>query len=219
MSRPSARNGTANQTDDRDYLSTDDRPYLLSDGSIRHPNRVAPAQWRDPDDTQALARDERGRIGQRRISGFRAIDPLQRLPCEPSHITAAKRFRADWELGSGARSGGAALDRVDCGSHDRDTVSGPLEARRRYQDAVASLGPSACLYVLPVVLSWWTVADLVAARGGNPMQVQGRVMAGLDRLVEHYQPSQPSVPVVVPLSPLVVDGLPADRTGRFKRRA
>jgi hypothetical protein len=171
---------------------TVDPPHLLPDGAIRHPHRVAAAEWRDPDDVAAMAKDARGRRGQKTVQGYRVADPLDRLPCELEHHKAARRLRDDWERGSGARSGGPT-EKVDGGARDHDSIAAQMEARRRYQDAVAALGPRGCVYVLPVVLAGWTVADLVARLGGNAMSMQGRVMTGLDRLWDHYDPSEKKV--------------------------
>lgn len=198
-------------------FSSENPPHLNDDGTIRQPDRIARVQWRDPEDTAAMERTK-GRAHKKTVNGYRAIDPLTRLPCEPNHLTAASRLRADWEYGSGARGDGMGF-RVDGNSRDNDTSAGPLEARRRYQNAVQALGQRASAFVLPLVLSGWTVADLVQEHGGNAMAVQGRVMAGLDRLAEHYF-GERSVDFVVPFSPLVVDvgsDLPQERLGRFKR--
>lgn len=182
---------------------------------------ITEAQWRDPEDSSAMERDADGRRHQRTIKGFRAIDPLDRLPCEASHRKAVGRLRADWERGSGARSGGSDAGRVDGGSRDHDSIAAGMEARRCYQDAVQALGLRASAFVLPIVLSGWTVADLVARHGGNAMAMQGRVMAGLDRLAEHYFSDGDAVPFVVPLSPILVDPgvthLEQERLGRWRK--
>ncbi len=119
--------------------------------------------------------------------GISRVSPLDRLPCDVEHLKAARRLRQDWERGSGAMSGGGDAGKVDSSSGDRDggTV-GQLEARRRYQDAVEAVGPRLCGYLLPVVLAGWTVAQMVTKHGGNPMALQGRVMAALDRLADHF---------------------------------
>ena len=166
-------------------------PHVLPDGSVRHPERVAQARWRDPEDIAAFERGVDGRSHQRTVVGFRAIDPLDRLPCTADHWKAAARLRAVWERGSGVRTGGGALDRVDGLNQDRDAAAAVLDARRAFEAAGRAMGARACDVVLPVVLVGLTVADLIKRDGGgNPMAVQGRVMAGLDRLVEHYWPPQ-----------------------------
>ena len=165
-------------------------PHVLPDGSVRHPERVAQARWRDPEDIAAFERGVDGRSHQRTVAGFRAIDPLDRLPCTADHWKAAARLRAVWERGSGVRTGGGALDRVDGTNKDRDATAAVLDARRAFEAARRAMGARACDVVLPVVLVGLTVADLVKRDGGNPMAMQGRVMAGLDRLVEHYWPPQ-----------------------------
>lgn len=197
-------------------------PLKSADITIVHTRPgVVQAQWRDPDDSVALERGPDGRRHQRTISGFRAIDPLDRLPCEVPHRRAAARLRMEWEIGSGARSG-TSMDFVDNSRGSTDTMAGQLEARRQYQDAVQALGQRACAYVLPVVLSWWTVADLVARHGGNVMAMQGRVMSGLDRLVDHYfPPKEPARPFEPPPNPQVVDpgvtDLGQERLGRWRK--
>lgn len=191
-----------------------------SDRAHIRPN-ITEAQWRDPEDALAMERDADGRRHQRTIKGFRAIDPLDRLPCESNHRKAVARLRSDWERGSGARSGGSDAGRVDGGSRDHDSIAAGMEARRCYQDAVQALGMRASAYVLPVALSGWTVADLVGKHGGNAMATQGRVMAGLDRLAEHYFGDGDVVPFVVPLSPILVDPsvthLEQERLGRWRK--
>lgn len=212
----------------RAFQPIDVPPHLTDAGEIRQPSYIQPSQWRDPDDAVALERGPNGRRHQKTIAGYRAIDPLDRLPCQPDHHKAARRLRQDWERGSGATSGRSEAGYVDGGSRDHDSIAAQLEARRRYQDAVQALGQRACAYVLPVVLSGWTCADLVGKFGGNAMSVQGRVMAGLDRLSEHYVPPK-EVATIVPtlldidgavltemVDPKVTD-LPQDRLGRFKR--
>ena len=185
--------------------------------------RPEPAQWRDPDDKTAMEKGPSGKRHQKTISGFRVIDPLTRLPCQAEHFKAANRLRQDWERGSGATSGGSEAGKVDQSSRDHDSVAGQMEARRRFQDAVQAIGQRMCAYMLPVVLSGWTVADLVNRHGGNAMTMQGRVMSGLDRLHEYYNPPKDPVAPYVPLSPLVVDpsvtDLDQDRLGRVKRSA
>jgi hypothetical protein len=194
-------------------------PHLLPDGAIRDPARVAAGQWRDPDDAQAMERGPDGRRHQRTIAGYRAIDPLSRLPCAAEHHKAARRLRDDWERGSGAR-GARSSEYVDGSSRDRDSMSGQIEARRRYEAAVRDIGLRVSAYVLPVVLCGWTAADLVERHGGNAMAMQGRIMAGLDRLAEHYFGAA-GVAAFEPETALMVDAavvdLPQDRLGRAKR--
>ena len=187
------------------------------------PALVSPATWRDPDDTAAMERDERGRAHQKTIAGFRVVDPLTRLPCAPEHIKAATKLRIDWERGSGARTGSSDAGKVDNSVRDHDSVAAGMEARRRYQDAFDAVGIIGCSWLLPVVLCGWTVADLVKKRGGNAMTVQGRVMAALDRLAEHFGLGESRATVVLEapwmLTPYVpVDqALPAERIGRGRR--
>ncbi len=197
-------------------------PHLLPDGSPRHPSRVEPAQWRDPADTAAMERDASGRAGRKIVSGYRTADPLDRLPCDVEHLKAARRLRQDWERGSGAMSGGGDAGKVDSSSDRDGGTVGQLEARRRYQDAVEAVGPRLCAYLLPVVLAGWTVAQMVEKHGGNPMALQGRVMAALDRLVDHVvgnkRRAEPFVaPVLVALvvDPTVTD-IGQDRLGRAR---
>lgn len=198
----------------------DQPPHILPNGSPRHPDRIAPAVWRDIDDTAAMERDTRGRAHQKSIAGFRVIDPLTRLPCEPEHHKAAARLRRDCEKGCGAMGGGSDAGRVDGGGR-RDVIADELEARRRFEDACAAVGKIGCGYLLPVVISGWTVADLVKCRGGNAMTVQGRVMAALDRLAESYGLANQRATVAVAEAPWEMVGyvpvgtaLPAERVGR-----
>ena len=181
--------------------AADQPPHLLTDGQPRHPTRINSATWRDPDDSVALERDSRGRAHQRTIKGYRVSDPLDRLPCDASQIKASARLRDDWERGSGARTGTSDAGRVDSASRDHDSTAGQLEARRRYETATQAVGPRGCIYLLPVVLSGWTVTDLVLKYGGNAMSMQGRVLAALDRLADHYFP--PKTQVLTAVSPLL----------------
>ena len=106
---------------------------------------------------------------------------------------------------------------------DHDSVAAGVEARRRYQDAFYAVGIIGCSWLLPVVLCGWSVADLVKKRGGNAMTVQGRVMAALDRLAEHFGLGESRATVVLEapwmLTPYVPVGqaLPAERIGRGRR--
>lgn len=193
----------------------------MSAAETMRPKGAQRAEWRDPDDKVAMERGSDGKRHQKTISGFRVIDPLTRLPCEPEHLKAASRLRHDWERGSGATSGGSETGKVDQSARDHDSIAGQMEARRRYQDAVQAVGMRMCAYMLPVVLSGWTVADLVGRHGGNAMTMQGRVMSALDRLVDHFNPPKDPIVIDVPLSPLMVDpsvtDLGQERLGRVKR--
>jgi hypothetical protein len=193
----------------------------VSAQTTSRPGRAEAAQWRDPEDKTAMERGPDGKRHQKTISGMRVIDPLTRLPCQPEHFKAANRLRQDWERGSGATSGGSEAGKVDNSTKDHDSIAGQMEARRRYQDAVQAVGMRMCAYMLPVVLSGWTVADLIGKHGGNAMTMQGRVMSGLDRLVDFYNPPKDPIVPYVPPSPLVVDpsvtDLSQDRLGRVKR--
>ena len=193
----------------------------MSAKTTSRPGRPEPAQWRDPDDAVAMEKGLDGRRHQKTISGFRVIDPLTRLPCEPEHFKAANRLRHDWQRGSGATSGGSDAGKVDNAARDHDSIAGQMEARRRYQDAVEALGHRMCIYLLPIVLAGWTVTDLVLRFRGNAMTMQGRVMSGLDKLVDHYNPPRNPVVAYVPPSPLMVDPgvthIGQERLGRVKR--
>jgi hypothetical protein len=90
-----------------------------------------------------------------------------------------------------------------------------LDAIRRRREVYQALGVRACAVVLPVVLSGWTVADLVQRMGGNAMAMQGRLMAGLDRLAEHLVPKREVATIVVPsFTDRHETGLPQERIGR-----
>lgn len=188
-------------------------PHLTGDGSIRHPHRIATGEWRDPDDTQAMERDERGRAHQATVRGYRVADPLDRLPCDAEQRRAAGKLRWLHDIAEGVRAGKG--EKVDGGRSHEPTVA-QLDAITARREAFEALGVRACAFVVPVVLSGWTVADLVARHGGNAMAVQGRVMAALDRLVEHFYPPQERATIMVPalLDRHGVTDLPAERLGR-----
>ena len=99
-------------------------------------------------------------------------------------------------------------------------MAGPLQARRDYEAAVRALGMRISVYVLPVVLSWWTVADLLKRHGGNAMSMQGRVMAGLDVLADWYFPSAGEgfeLPALLEVADPLGSDLPPERLGRRPR--
>jgi len=183
--------------------------------------RVEQAKWRDPEDTAAMERDPvTGRAHRRTIAGWRVTDPLTRLPCRPEHIKAANALRTDWEKGSGSANGACNMEKDWTSGGNVDYSQGQLDARRRYENAVQSVGMRASLWLLPVVLGGCTVADVVARVGGNAMSGQGRLMAALDRLAEHYGIGA-KVVVNVWEPELVVDvevkDIPQEQLGRVKK--
>jgi hypothetical protein len=117
---------------------------------------------------------------------WRALSTVERMlrsgAIEPRQAHAAERLRDDWELGVvGARepasgSGGAA------GWYYAETR---LAALRRYQNALAILGPlTPC--VVWIVLSEFSLSALARILNRNRQEIAGILKLGLDTLADHY---------------------------------
>ncbi len=199
-----------------------DGAVIRPKGAILRSARVERAARPDITDTAAMERGPGGRRRQRTIEGWRVIDPLQRLhdknPAEitSEHLTAANRLRDDYETAQGAAgigSGGGS------GKGDGDKTQGMLDAAARYRDAIQAVGTRLCAVMLPVVLSGWTVADLIRhTPDANPHRMQGRLCAALDRLAEHYAPPARASASILPflMDPAIAD-VPQNRLGRVEK--
>lgn len=165
--------------------------------------------WADPEDM--------GRFGKRarRIEGYRrvwTIDSLHRInPREitAEHVKAASRLLTDHELGEGARIG-SAPERVDH-SGAPDFPASQIDALTRLRHAADALGPAGWRIVTRVVCHNFTLAALAQWLPSTSDQARGRLIAGLDRLVEHYTPPTKRAPVVV-----IEVELGTERLGRWR---
>jgi hypothetical protein len=112
---------------------------------------------------------------------------LRRGTIEPRQAQAAERLRDDWELGvAGAREPATG----SVGATGWYYAEARLAALRRYQDAIAKLGPMAD-YVLPIVLGTTGFGDvslslLARLANRNRQEIAGVLKLGLDTLADHY---------------------------------
>ena len=198
------------------------RDVLGPDGTMLRPARLETAEWADPDDPLAMQRGADGKRRARRVQGYRVVDPIEHLRARSSdvtdqHVRAANRLRDDFDLSEGG-SGGRLPG----------TISGPssncpndtqLDALKRYREAVQALGTRQCAVLLPVVLSGWSVAQVAKSIGGNASRVQGYLMAGLDRLCDHYWPEKDPATIRPPHAVVYdagVEDVPQERLGRWR---
>lgn len=164
---------------------------VAADGAVLREPTAERAAWREPDDTNRFRRTAPLVQGWRRHS---VLDRLYRVSCSRSgllrreHVRAGDRYALDAE----EAGGGAATLR-----YQADVVRvapGPREggnpraasAQRRLAEARAVLGESATT-VLDLVVVGNVDVKAVAGRLECPEKVaMGRLVAALDRLVEHY---------------------------------
>lgn len=183
------------------------------------PPHAETAEWVDPTDDDVRRREAK------KIRGFRrtwVIDTMHaRAPRDVTsdHVKAARGLLRDYEIGlCGASSGAAAMDRVDGGSSNDGITQAAIDAAKKYREAVTVLGASACAVLLPVVISNWSIQELATSIGrtGTEGRLAGRLFAALDRLHEHYQPTKPDGGVVYHPIHGDIEGLPAERLGRWR---
>jgi hypothetical protein len=183
---------------------------------------VEPVEWKDPDDAAARFK----KTGARTIRGWKrvwTIDVLHRKPnseVSEAHVKAATRLVDDHQRREGVVSGGRAS-----GS---DTDMGPIDVRVaagiRYEAAMEFVGVSGASILFRVVILNWTLAKLAERIGSTSDRTLGRLMAVLDRLVEHYdsgkrkRPHAPSqaAPDAPPEPEPEATGLPMERSGRWR---
>lgn len=198
-----------------------DTPY---DAPHNRPARVEPGEWRDPEDAAAMERGADGKRRARTVRGFRVSDPIlhlhRRAPSEVTeeHVRASTRLRDDFEIGMGVRNGRVPGDVAGGGGVGPTTAQ--LDALGRWRAATRAVGDRLCDVLLPVVLEGRTVAALAERRAVSAHRMQGYLVAALDRLAEHYWPPKERATIVPQrVDDGLVDGLPAERVGRWTRPA
>lgn len=122
---------------------------------------------------------------------YRTLSTVERLlragTLEPRQAQAANRLRDDYELGvAGAREHSAG----SVGATGWYYAEAQLAALRRYQDAIAALGPLA-LHVQIIVLGEpgsgdISISELARSLRRNRQEVAGVLKLGLDTLADHY---------------------------------
>lgn len=196
-----------------------DTPY---DAPHNRPARVEPSEWRDPEDAAALTRGADGKRRARTVKGFRVADPIlhlhRRSPGEVTerHWMSSCKLRDDYEAHLGA-SGGRDPGRI-IGEPSYEPATFQIDAIGRVRDAFLAVGPTLWGVLLPVVIHGYTVARLAEARGTSAHRMQGYLVAALDRLADHYYPPKERATIVPQrVDDGMVDGLPAERVGRWTR--
>jgi hypothetical protein len=100
----------------------------------------------------------------------------------PRQAQAADRLRDDWELGvAGAREPATG----NVGATGWYYAEARLAALRRYQDAIAKLGPMEP-YVLWIVISDVSLSALARIVSRNRQEVAGILKLALTTLADHY---------------------------------
>jgi hypothetical protein len=100
----------------------------------------------------------------------------------PRQAQAAEQLRDDWELGiAGAREPASG----SVGATGWYYAEARLAAIRRYQTAVAKLGPMA-RYVLYIAVVEISLSQLARWIGSNRQEVAGVLKLGLETLADHY---------------------------------
>lgn len=192
-------------------------PVLAADGTVLRDALAAKAEWRDPEDDNPLAR------APKRISGYRRVWTIDVLARErPREMTAqlvraANRLLSDYEIGVEGASTRVAAGRID-GSDTTGLSDARMQALRAYREATAAIGLAAYPVMMGIVIRNLSLAEAARRTGTNPQVLSGRLLAGLERLAEHYWPPEQRVEVV-PLPPLGIDAetaLPEARVGRWR---
>lgn len=149
---------------------------------VRYNRDVVVGEWVDPEQTNKFSKTPE------KVRAFRRVDTLVRLlaggTLTKEHVAAGFRLRDDYELAEGARPGSER-------SEVRGTnVGGPADAQiaavARYRNAVQAVGKSLCSMVLHVVLDNRSITAWAEPRGKSVSECTGYLLAGMDRLVEHY---------------------------------
>ena len=217
----------AHRTSNELVLDADGPPGIQTEeittkaGQIIREPIVTSTDWRDPDDPGARFR----RKGARTISGWKRTWVIDRLrkssPSEISeqHVRAATRFLDDHEIRNGARCGPRMIERVD-GEPGGDSriVNGQVVAGIRIDSARAAIGEEGYAILFRLIVLNWPVAKVAERLSTSADRAFGRARAGLERLREHYWPvaSAPRGAVWEPEEVAMLDGLPVERTGRWR---
>jgi hypothetical protein len=117
---------------------------------------------------------------------YRALSTVERMlrtgALEPRQAQAAERLRDDFELGvAGAREPASG----SVGATGWYYAEARLAALRRYQNALAKLGPlTPC--IVWIVLREFSLSALARILNRNRQEVAGVLKLGLDTLADHY---------------------------------
>lgn len=192
---------------------------LAKDGTIIRDPTVTRSDWRDPDDADA----HRKKTGARTIHGYRRVWTILSLHgSSPSEITEQHVKAAVVLLGDYERSLGAACGRdptiapVDNGRAEEGPEERRIRAAQRYEAALCAVGLEGSVLVFHIAIMNRTVTEMAAQWGVSRDRLHGRLCGALGRLAEFYwPPTQRSIASQMPLM-AILDGLPAERFGRWK---
>jgi hypothetical protein len=162
-------------------------------GLIREPLAVR-GEWDDPFD-----QNERSKTA-RQVHHVRRNDPLLNLHLRSKaevtdrHIRSAEQFRDDYEIGIlGARP-------PRHGNSTGSTAAGggltemQMLAADAYRRARSSVGESQCRILDAVVLGLDNVSSYAAKVNVSEQVAKGYLIAALDRLADHYEPTTTGKP-------------------------
>jgi hypothetical protein len=163
-------------------------------------------------------------VPDRKRGGFRRADPLlmmhgkDPLMITTAHLSAARKFSQDYEVGElGASAGERSYEFVD-GASAALVSELQLSAIRRYRAACDAMGPLRTAVQL-CVLYRATLAAIAVRIGMAEKRASGYLVAGLDVLADHYGIDRAPRGPVEPAELLVdvkVQDIPQDRLGRKK---
>jgi hypothetical protein len=136
------------------------------------------------------------------------------------HLRAATRLKNDYDTGvEGARSPKPATTRVDGAA--RDEAEYPwLDAITRYNAALDAVGCGLRGVVHAIGVDWRRAGDIATDIGMSEKVTVGLIVAGLDRLADHYNPgaTQPRLTAPPLTTAVIVDAsildIPQERLGR-----
>ena len=160
-------------------------------GRVFRPALVVQTEWVDPDNQDANSRSPRI------VKGYRVVDCLVGLhkggrgDVTLSHLAAARKYRDDYEIGNGARPGYEKPE-VQSASGGLTPSEAQCDAVRDYRAAAKCLGVSGRRLVDFIVLGVGAnvgCSNLVGwqdKHGEHRDVAKGRLLAGMDLLVEYY---------------------------------
>ena len=115
-----------------------------------------------------------------------------------AHLKAATKLKNDYDTGiEGARSPRAAIVRVDSGGASEAEYPW-LDAITNYNAALAAVGPMLRGIVHAIACDWVRVGEIAKDNGTAESVTVGLIVAGLDRLAEHYEPGVTAPKLVAP---------------------
>lgn len=158
-----------------------------------------------------------------KTGGYRRADPLMRMhKADPRlvtrlHLGAARKFSEDYEVGmEGGCSPGGLRVAVD-GNEAPDVAEMRFDAMARYRAACDAVGPTLRTAVQLSVLHKVSLRAMAPRLGMSEERASGWLLAGLDRLADHYWPDRAGrmeeVERVMIVDARVVD-VPQERLGR-----